>query len=130
MLHGHNYRVHFTCEGTRDAIGRVLDFSAIKDRLCEWLELHWDHRFLAWEHDDTMRKLWSSIVPPYPESELFDQSLVWVPFNPTAENMAAYLLRVVAPIQLRGTGVCVTEVRVDETRKCSAVAREVEYVRT
>ena len=47
-LHGHNYRVHFTIQSIEgvDAIGRVLDFGAIKTRLCDWLEREWDHRFL------------------------------------------------------------------------------------
>ena len=47
-LHGHNYRIHFTCTADElDALGRVLDFQVVKERLCQWLEDHWDHRFLA-----------------------------------------------------------------------------------
>src|SRR5690606_2250429 len=50
-LHGHNYRIHFTIEPDNrqlDLIGRVLDFSVIKTRLCEWLEKWWDHKMLIW----------------------------------------------------------------------------------
>ncbi|HET9130028.1 MAG TPA: 6-carboxytetrahydropterin synthase, partial [Terriglobia bacterium] len=51
-LHGHNYRVHFVCEAEQlDQVGRVIDFSEIKHRLCEWLEDNWDHKFLMWEQD-------------------------------------------------------------------------------
>ena len=51
-LHGHNYRVHFTCEAEElDNIGRVIDFSDMKSRLCMWLEDNWDHKTLIWEND-------------------------------------------------------------------------------
>ena len=47
-LHGHNYRIHFVCEASSlDALGRVIDFGEINDRLCEWLEEHWDHRTIS-----------------------------------------------------------------------------------
>src|SRR4051812_33684587 len=63
-LHGHNYRFHFNVvPGTwhgigpimraelLDDVGRVLDFSVIKSRLCQWLEDNWAHRFLLWNED-------------------------------------------------------------------------------
>ena len=38
-LHGHNYRIHFICTAPElDGVGRVIDFSEIKERLCQWLE--------------------------------------------------------------------------------------------
>jgi 6-pyruvoyltetrahydropterin/6-carboxytetrahydropterin synthase len=43
--------------------------------------------------------------------------------NPTAENMARFLLEVVAPIELHGTGVEVVQVTLWETENCYAVAR-------
>ena len=49
--HGHNYRVHFHCAGGLDNVGRVIDFSVIKDKLCNWLEDNWDHKFILWEKD-------------------------------------------------------------------------------
>lgn len=140
-LHGHNYRVTFVCvsESTMsmgpydggskelDDVGRVIDFSVVKERLCMWLENVWDHKFLAWEHDTVMRNItklcgaacWSS---KNDESvhDVLDSSLVWTPFNPTAENMAEYLVNTVGPHVLQGTGVMLLECRVEETRKCSA----------
>lgn len=117
-LHGHSYRVHFICTAERlDAVGRVLDFSAIKERLCMWLEDNWDHRFLAWDKDDAL----SNLIRVSNSLELVE-SVRWVPFNPTAENMAEHLLRTVGPKQLAGTGVLLKQVIVEETRKCSASA--------
>lgn len=109
-LHGHRYTVHFTCAGALDAVGRVIDFGVIKERLCQWLEAHWDHRFLLWEQDPLLE----AIQAASPES------VVIVPFNPTAENMAAHLVEVIGPAQLAGTGVTLVRCTVEETRKCSA----------
>ena len=118
-LHGHNYRIHFSIEGPKlDSVGRVLDFSVIKEKLCMWLEDNWDHKFLAWQHDDFMLCLYGSFLPPEAEAE-FGQSVVWVPFNPTAENMAAFLLNHIGPAQLKETSCTLTSVTVEETRKCS-----------
>lgn len=112
-LHGHNYRVHFTVEGHLDAVGRVLDFSAIKDKLCNWLEANWDHKMLIGAEDPLL----------YGLVHLDHDGVVEVPFNPTAENMANYLLTQIAPMQLEGTGVTLIHVVIEETRKCSASAQ-------
>jgi len=124
FLHGHNYRIHFTVKPDTlnvalDSVGRVLDFSVIKVLLCEWLEENWDHKMLIWCDDEAAIQLLTaeSVI----EGEhLFKESLVMVPFNPTAENMAAYLVNEVAPKLLTGTGCRLTACRIDETRKCSA----------
>lgn len=111
LLHGHNYRVHFRVTADRlDDVGRVLDFSVIKSRLCQWLEEHFDHKFLMWHNDPALPYL----------SKLEPESIVKVPFNPTAENIAQYILDVVAPVQLQGTGCKLISCTVEETRKCQA----------
>lgn len=109
-LHGHNYRVHFSVEAPQlDKIGRVMDFSVIKEKLCMWLEDNWDHKFLVWEQDP-----WSSIL-----KETDPAGVVIVGFNPTAENMAQHLVEVIGPQQLADTGVTLAHVAIEETRKCS-----------
>jgi 6-pyruvoyltetrahydropterin/6-carboxytetrahydropterin synthase len=111
-LHGHNYRIHFTVqlEAGLDDIGRVLDFSAIKDRLCNWLESEWDHRFLIYEDDPDQAVL----------RRHFPDDVVVTTFNPTAENMAHHLVHAVAPVALDGTGCRLVRCVVEETRKCQA----------
>lgn len=111
-LHGHNYRIHFTCTAPElDELGRVIDFGLIKSHLCLWLEDEWDHKMMLWEQDPLLEEL-HKLVP---------HDIVVVPFNPTAEQMAAYLVEVVGPRRLEGTGVRLISVRIEETRKCSAV---------
>jgi 6-pyruvoyltetrahydropterin/6-carboxytetrahydropterin synthase len=109
-LHGHNGRVIFTVAGDElDSLGRVLDFSLLNQRLCQWIEMNWDHRFLVWEEDP-----W--VVP----LRAIDISIEKVPFNPTAENMAKYLVEVVGPMQLSDFDVKLVSCEFWETVKCSA----------
>ena len=116
FLHGHNYRIFFTCMPSSvtglDNLGRVIDFGVIKAKLCQWLEDNWDHKFLLWDQDTEMMEAQTIL--------LMRESYVWVPFNPTAENIAKYLVSTVGPTQLSGTGATLVSVCVEETRKCSA----------
>ena len=111
-LHGHNYRFHFKIASASglDDVGRVMDFGVIKTRLCHWLEDHYDHKFLIWEHDEFLPDL----------QKISPESLVVCDFNPTAENIAEHFCKVVAVEQLAGTGCVLIECRIEETRKCSA----------
>ena len=85
-LHGHNYRIHFVCEADQlDALGRVIDFGLINDRLCQWLEEHWDHRLMIWQEDPLLPEL----------QRIASEDLCIVPFNPTAEQIAQHLVHVV-----------------------------------
>lgn len=131
-LHGHNYRIHFTCQAqphifATDSIGRVIDFGEIKAKLCMWLENNWDHKFLAWDKDPFMKEIFEELPGEvsFGAAAMFQNSTVWVPFNPTAENMAEYLVHVVGPQMLTDTGVRLVRVDIEETAKCS-VSYEVE----
>ena len=133
LLHGHNYRIHFHVrsifENGLDPVGRVLDFSVINTHLCQWVERNWDHHFLAWEKDPFMHYLVNASEPPETTMvgdndahSMLCSSIVWVPFNPTAENIANHLLRVIGPEQLSRTTCELFGVVVEETRKCLAEA--------
>jgi 6-pyruvoyltetrahydropterin/6-carboxytetrahydropterin synthase len=114
-IHGHNGRVHFYCEAPElDSLGRVIDFGIIKSTLCDWVEETWDHKFLVSDKDPICRGL--TVLDPI--------GTVIVPFNPTAENMAKYLLTVVGPEMFKGWEVKLVKVQLDETRKCSAIIED------
>lgn len=74
-----------------------------------WLEAMWDHKMLLWSED-----------PLLPALRQIDSSIIALPFNPTAENLALYLIKEIAPLLLEGTGVRLIKCVVEETRKCSA----------
>lgn len=114
-FHGHNYRIHFFCTakplaGQLDDVGRVIDFSDIKTRLCEWIESRWDHKFLIWKKDADCFVL----------QDHDPAGVVITSFNPTAENMAKFLVIEMGPKELEGTDVLLYKVVVEETAKCSA----------
>jgi 6-pyruvoyltetrahydropterin/6-carboxytetrahydropterin synthase len=109
-LHGHSYIFHLHCQSTSlDKLGRVIDFAVIKHRICQWLEDHWDHKLILWEHDPWAAKLIH-----------IDTTIVTIPYNPTAENLAKYLVETVAPPLLHDCPVTLYQVTVEETSKCSA----------
>lgn len=137
-LHGHNYVFHFhvapkPLDGASvkgdplDQVGRVIDFSVVKTTLCQWLEDNWDHKFLHWEKDGLIKGLDALLrhdaAVGYEDVEQADgyhffDSLVSLPFNPTAENLAQYMVEVIGPQLLDEHGVELVECRIEETSKC------------
>lgn len=118
-FHGHNYRIHFHCKAAGlDSVGRVIDFSEIKARLCMWLENEWDHKFLLWSQDPCLEGMRADDP----------DGVVEVPFNPTAENMAEFLVEVVGPAVLPQE-IELYKVVIEETAKCSATYEKPQPVR-
>jgi 6-pyruvoyltetrahydropterin/6-carboxytetrahydropterin synthase len=114
-LHGHRYKVEITAQADRlDKIGRVIDFSVLKNRIGSWLDEHWDHNVILFIED----KVTINAVSNCPRQK--DPFVAM--WNPTAENMAEFLLREVCPVKLRDTNVLVTKVVVWETPNCKAEA--------
>jgi 6-pyruvoyltetrahydropterin/6-carboxytetrahydropterin synthase len=113
-LHGHNYVVFFEAQTDRlDELGRVIDFSVLKERLGGWIDMKWDHGFILGKEDHRARAVIGGMA---------GQKEYIMPTNPTAENMAEYLLNVIGPEQLGGTGVRLLRVTLWETENCYAVA--------
>ena len=96
-----------------DQLGRVIDFSVIKDLVGTWIDENWDHGFIFWAEDKEMCLLYAGGQP------LFKHKFFALPTNPTAENMSDYLLRVVCPRVLRDTGVRASRIVLEETENCS-----------
>lgn len=142
-LHGHNYVFHFHVQAkldeqfksladefkvhsaTLDPVGRVIDFSVVKSTLCEWLEQNWDHRFLHWEKDELIRGVIGLVendnrdgFVPRDQVDHFYNSFVELPFNPTAENLAAYMVEVIGPRLLDEHAVELVKCTIEETSKC------------
>ena len=118
FFHGHNYKVDIevVADGGGaevDAVGRVVDFSLIKNRMLGWLDEHWDHAFLVFEDDANALAAVRMVEPT---------KYFVMPWNPTAENMARYLLEVVAPRVLGDLGVVARRVAVWETDEACAEA--------
>ena len=74
---------------------------------------YWDHSFLVFEGDQNAVDALRAVQP----SRFFA-----MPYNPTAENMARYLLDEAAPGFMQGSGGQVVRVRIWETEDSYAEA--------
>lgn len=109
-LHGHNYQAFFHAEADElDELGRVIDFSVLKERMGTWIDENWDHGFVVCKDDTEALAVLRQVT---------GQKLFVLDVNPTAENMALELLNVVAPMVLAGTGVRMLKVVLWETENC------------
>jgi 6-pyruvoyltetrahydropterin/6-carboxytetrahydropterin synthase len=114
-IHGHNYGITFIIEAKKlNEQGMVVDFSVIKKTIGKWLDDNWDHRFLLYDEDPL-----SEAIPPMAKTRY---GVVAVPFNPTAEGMAHYLLYEICPFIVVNNTIQVIAVEVEETKNCKAIA--------
>jgi len=118
FFHGHNYKVDVEVaprEGgaVLDEVGRIVDFAVIKRRLLGWIDEHWDHGFIVSAADTNGISALALVEP--------GKTFV-LPYNPTAENMARYLLEVVAPTVLGDLPIQVQRIVVWETDTSCATA--------
>lgn len=120
FLHGHNYTLWVTFEApSLNELGMVIDFSDAKKIVGDWLDQNWDHKMILWDRDDLF-----SIYPKdaFAIPKVFEEHLVRVPFNPTAEKMAQYLLAVIFPALFESNPAGVVKVVITETENCTAEA--------
>ncbi|MEM8680030.1 MAG: 6-carboxytetrahydropterin synthase [Planctomycetota bacterium] len=113
-LHGHNYQAEFYVTGDQvDDVGRLIDFAQLKKLFKGWIDDNWDHAMLLWDQDrETI-----AAVQAIPGQRLYP-----LPFNPSAENLAKYLLEHVCPPLLKEAGVRATKVIIWETQEACAIA--------
>lgn len=117
-LHGHTYTAEVTVVGPElDGLGRVVDFSVIKDKVGKWIDSNWDHNFLCHINDPLLSAADREFI-------LGTQRIYVMPglLNPTAENMAMNLFNIASALlavepykDLR-----VVHVRIHETASCYA----------
>ncbi len=117
-VHGHRYGIEVTCSAPQlDSVGRVVDFSVVKELVGAWLDHHLDHGY-AHHPDDPVGAYLAGI----------GQKTYAMPAEygePTAENIARLVARTAGKLLL-GYGIAVTHVRVYETPNCWADWRKGE----
>lgn len=115
FMHGHRYAVEITFTAPKlDTLGRVVDFGVIKGKLGKWIDDHWDHTAILHEADKPLGMQLESAT---------GQKVYYLPYNPTAENIAHYLLTHVCPhVFGEQEASQVLSVLVYETPNCSAIA--------
>lgn len=104
--HGHRYVFEVTVQAPElDDVGRVVDFSFIKDKVGTWLDTHLDHGMVLQDGDPLIAALVAEGCKVHVVS-----------FSPTSENLARYVYGVAVtmlPAPLR-----VVRVRCWETPNC------------
>ena len=110
-LHGHRYVVEATFESNSlDDLGRVIDFGKIKEILGTWIDENWDHNAILNIKDQDLGKNIETITK---------QKVYYLPYNPTAENLALYLLREICPKLFPNNAKC-CKIKIYETPNCSS----------
>lgn len=115
-LHGHRYVFEvgvfgpISTEAGTSSEGMVLDFSDLKSVLVEEIDGRLDHGFMMYEKDE--------LAPTF--KSFAGQKIIFVPFVPTAENIAKYVFELlkerIAALKLK-----LSFVKVWETPSSSAV---------
>jgi 6-pyruvoyltetrahydropterin/6-carboxytetrahydropterin synthase len=112
-FHGHRYAAEITCAIPElDALGRVVDFGVVKERVGGWVDQNWDHTAILMKDDPE--------APPIAEAnERLGRPVYWTTRPPTAEviveELAGHAQRLLAD-----TGVTVVRIRLWETPNGSA----------
>ena len=108
-VHGHHYIFDVKCAAPAlDKVGRVVDFSVIKELVGGWLDEYWDHGMII-EKDDPIEAMLA----------VHKQKYFVLDTPPSAENLARHLFGVANQL-LRPKGVTVLKVRCWETPRCYA----------
>lgn len=115
-LHGHNYRVDITLMLLDDMIRHdmVVDFTDVKKIVGKFLNEHWDHALMLNRQDPLVKILGQEKL-----------KVVLFEGNPTAENMARFLMGHFAEAFDHLTCATVVRVRVWETEDSYATATTV-----
>ena len=113
--HGHNYTLYVHARSKDlDNIGRVIDFSVIKEKVNAWIEANWDHTFIIYENDE--------LLMPLADKLTLNKDPFIASFNPTAENMAHYLLKEICPKLFENDNIVVNKIELWESENNKVIA--------
>ncbi|MFN4151581.1 MAG: 6-pyruvoyl trahydropterin synthase family protein, partial [Candidatus Sericytochromatia bacterium] len=101
-----------------DSLGRVIDFSELKNRIGGWIDQHLDHSFIVFEED---KKVIDFV------NEINNKKPYILKSNPTAENIASHLLESVIPELMKDTEIIVSKLELFETENCSVEVKKYSY---
>ncbi len=112
--HGHNYSIylHATSSGL-DKLGRVIDFSIIKEKMGKWIDENWDHTFIVSSEDHELIKNRNILE--------VNKKIFIADFNPTAENLALFLLNTISPKLFKNENIMISKIELCETENCKVI---------
>lgn len=120
-LHGHRYKIEATVDdkvidtkGASDE-GMVIDFSDLKQIMLDVLDTGFDHNSVFYENDPALRSLAGL-------QKFQDKRIHFVPFIPTAENLAKHWFELLEP-KLKKRKIKLFQLKVWETPTSTASYR-------
>ncbi|MES2215379.1 MAG: 6-carboxytetrahydropterin synthase [Pseudomonadota bacterium] len=109
-LHGHRYVLEVQAESEElNELGFVVDFGEIKSLVKGWIDEYFDHNVILHEED---RALGEEIA------KATNQTPYYLPNNPSAENIATYLMDKIMPKLFAGKPFWITKLKLYETPNC------------
>lgn len=92
-IHGHSYLCRVTLEEPNlNEDGMVMDFGEVKEKLIHLFDA-WDHSLMLWSKDPLCKIMVAG-------NEIVPQRMIFVDYNPTAENMAFHVYRACVELDL------------------------------
>ena len=121
-LHGHRYKIEvavddkvITTSGASDE-GMVIDFSDLKQVMMSEIDIVYDHSFTMYDKD-AFAEIFKSL------EYLHNQKINFVPFVPTAENLAKHWYEIIKP-KLEERKIKIKHVKIWETPSSTATYSE------
>ena len=110
MLHGHRYALEASFVASNlDDLGRVIDFGEIRQLLGNWIDENLDHNTILSIKDKNLGDKISSET---------GQKIYYINENPTAENIAQYILKKICPKIFAKKNVKCVAIKLYETPNC------------
>lgn len=110
-LHGHRYVLEVHARISKlDNLGFVADFGELKQILKPWIDDHWDHNVILNRQDEQLGKF----IAEYTGKEPY-----YIDNNPSAENIASYLLHKIIPKLFKSKVYEIYKIKLYETPNCS-----------
>lgn len=113
-LHGHRYALEVVAVSEKlDQLGMVVDFGVLKSIIKAWIDENFDHNTILSSLD---QELGNSIA------KHTGQSVYYMPYNPTAENIVRHLKYDVFPILFEQyKHFSIDQIKLNETPNCYAI---------
>lgn len=132
-VHGHRYVINAIAKGklhfTGEQKGMVTDFGFLKDVMVKHIHDRCDHGIIIWEGDSVLQQTLGVYPEQAPEDIPRHLKVEWLPYVPTAENLAKYWFDLmegdVRSISVHRAKLVAVEVY--ETPNCMAVFQSEQY---
>lgn len=121
-LHGHRYTAEVTVAADElDKLGRVIDFSKVKEIVGGWIDRQWDHNMILHPQDPLLAVIGNLARTSQTQLNALTggKDVFVLDSNPTAENLSRYLFRVAKDL-LAPHDITVVKIRLYETPNCWA----------